>query len=371
MELLNPAVLSEDWDVVTSLLPSDWRESAYTTGALQRTRIFNPENLLRTLLIHLSDGCSMRETVARAKLGNIVSVSDVALLKRLNNSGEWFRYMSSELMKSWVIPKNDQANTNTFKEFRIRVIDGTTIQEPGATGTSWRVHYSVQLPTLLCDEVHTTDSHTGEAFGLYHVEPNDLFLADRGYANRRGINHIHSHGGFVIVRMNLSTLPLLDEKGKKLELLLKLKELKEGEIGDWISFVDVEGTRIKGRVCAIRKSNTAKEQAIQRAKNESQKKGHLVKQETLESAGYIFIFTTLGKKYTATQILELYRARWQIELIFKRLKSILGLGHLRKEDLYGARAWINGKLFVAFLIESLVQCGESFFPWGFRIQEGL
>ena len=53
-------------------------------------------------------------------------------------------------------------------------------------------------------------------------------------------------------------------------------------------------------------------------------------------------------------VLETYRARWQIELVFKRLKSLLGLGHLRKMDLDGSKAWLHGKLFVAMLLETMI-----------------
>lgn len=65
------------------------------------------------------------------------------------------------------------------------------------------------------------------------------------------------------------------------------------------------------------------------------------------------------------------RRQQQIELVFKRLKFILGLGHLKKVDPDGARSWIHGKLFVAFLIEALISCGESFFPWGYPLSQNV
>jgi len=80
----------ENWDVVLTFLPGGWEEKAKELGALLRCRGFtNAEALLRTLLIHLADGCSLRETAVRAKSGEIASISDVALLKRLKASGEW------------------------------------------------------------------------------------------------------------------------------------------------------------------------------------------------------------------------------------------------------------------------------------------
>ena len=90
----------------------------------------------------------------------------------------------------------------------------------------------------------------------------------------------------------------------------------------------------------------------------------------LESSGYIFVFTTLpASALSAAQALELYRGRWQIELVFKRLKSILSLGYLRKVDPDSARSWLEGKLFVAMLIEALLAQTESFFPWGYPLEK--
>ena len=90
--------------------------------------------------------------------------------------------------------------------------------------------------------------------------------------------------------------------------------------------------------------------------------------QTLEAAGYVFVFTTLDASHSATQVLELYRMRWQIELVFKRLKSLLGLGHLKKHDEQAARAWLQGKLMVACLIEKLLAMAEHISPWGFEIE---
>ena len=60
-----------------------------------------------------------------------------------------------------------------------------------------------------------------------------------------------------------------------------------------------------------------------------------------------------------------YRARWQIELAFKRLKSLVQLGHLKKHDEIAARAWLQGKLLVAFLVDALLVTAERISPWGY------
>ena len=95
------ASIGQDWDVVTSMLPAQWRAKAGGLGAGRRLRGFaSVEALLRVLLIHLADGCSLRETVVRARAGDLADVSDVALLKRLRGCGPWFQWMAQEMAAS-------------------------------------------------------------------------------------------------------------------------------------------------------------------------------------------------------------------------------------------------------------------------------
>ncbi|MFH2044398.1 MAG: IS4 family transposase [Pseudomonadota bacterium] len=366
MEVKNIASKDSDWEVLLTFFPEEWQQKCKELGALRRCRKFaEAESLVRTLLIHLADGCSLRETAVRASEGNIANISDVALLKRLRASGEWFRWMAVELMKDWVAK---QPSAIFGKNLRIRIIDGTTIQEPGSTGSTWRLHYSIGLPSLQCDEVYLTSPKVGESFKRFSVHAGDLFLADRGYAKRSGIGHIVRGGGNVIVRINLN-VPLLDRGSNRYLLLEQLRTLSGTRVGDWNVAMQDEDLLIDGRVCAIKKSKEAAEKARRKIIKESKKKGNNPKPETLEAAEYIFVFTTLEGRLSATTILEMYRGRWQVELVFKRLKSIMGLGHLKKTDIEAAKAWIHGKLFVAFLIEALIIAGESFFPWGYPIHE--
>src|ERR1700693_2196298 len=90
---------ADDWEVVLRLLPAGWQDKARDSGALRRCREFpNAAMLLRVLLIHLAEGCSLRETAARAAEGHLGEVSAVALFKRRRVSGEWFRWMGEHLI---------------------------------------------------------------------------------------------------------------------------------------------------------------------------------------------------------------------------------------------------------------------------------
>ena len=102
-----------------------------------------------------------------------------------------------------------------------------------------------------------------------------------------------------------------------------------------------------------------------RVQRESQRNGVEMQPQTLEAANYVFVFTTLAGAVSAQQVLDVYRLRWQVELEFKRLKSLVNIGHLKKHDAQAARSWLQGKLLVALLMSALVAYAERVSPWGF------
>jgi hypothetical protein len=221
--------------------------------------------------------------------------------------------------------------------------------------------------------VEVTDSQgagNGETFARFPVSRGDLFIGDRAYGVVRGIRHVVQKGGDVLVRFGWNNLRLWGEKKQHepFDLFGHLRMLHGTVLGDWPVFIGDDKGRIAGRVCAVRKSRQAIEESQRRVRRKSQKNGSQILPQTLEAAEYIFVFTTVAAPLLGpAHVLEYYRGRWQVELVFKRLKSLMALGHLRKTDNQSARAWIHGKLFVAFTLEALLRHGESFFPWGYPL----
>lgn len=126
--------LSEDWQVIERVLPAGWEGQAKTLKALCQTKgVFKEARpLLRVLLIHLSDGCSLRETAARARAGGLACVSDVALLKRLRRCGAWFQWLVAHLSQRLI-----GSGLPAFPGKRIRLVDASVVCEPGVTGSTW------------------------------------------------------------------------------------------------------------------------------------------------------------------------------------------------------------------------------------------
>src|SRR3989442_7971134 len=92
--------LDEDWKILLGLFPPDWQSEARRSGAVARLRGFDSVNeILRTLLLHVGCGYSLRETAVRAKAAGVAEVSDVTLLNRLRQAEGWLQHLCQELLK--------------------------------------------------------------------------------------------------------------------------------------------------------------------------------------------------------------------------------------------------------------------------------
>jgi hypothetical protein len=357
------SIIDEEWAVLAGLLPEGWRELARETGAIRRARgITDPEVLLRVLLLHVASGLSLRSAAARAAELGLADLSDVALLKRLRTSEEWLRTLAARMFSQ----TRFGPRAETFPSGRrFRAFDATTVEEPGATGTDWRVHFSLSLPDLRCDFYAVTDVTGGETFTRFPVAPGEVILADRGYAHRRGVAHVLAAGADIVVRLNSTSFPLTTPIGQPFDLLAHLRRLRGTAPREWpVAFVH-DHHRHSLRLCGVRKTRLAAARTKTKITREATKKGRHLRARTLEAAEYVFVLTSLpGPAIATDRVLELYRARWQIELVFKRMKSLMRLGHLPKRTDVSARAWLEGKLLTVLLIERLLEGAKFFSPWG-------
>jgi len=357
----------EDWECLKRFLPQGWEEQARLSGAWRRRprSVTSTEALLRLLLIHLANGCSLRETVVLAREGGLADVSDVALLKRLRASAEWLRWLAAGVLQRRGVPMEPPS---WLSGYNVRAVDASVVSEPGSTGTDWRVHYSLRLFGLHCDEFHLTGPKVGETFSRFRVASGDLLMGDRAYGKVKGFRYVLNHGGHFISRLKNKAFTLVDESGKERPLTELLQPLNIGDVGHWELQARVRGQDdLPLRICALRMSEEAAQRAIRRATKEQRRKQRKLDPETLALHRYVVLATSLPDSITARHVQELYRARWQIELAFKRLKSIMGLGHLPKSDEESSKAWLHGKLLVAFLAHALVIEGRAFSPWGYPV----
>ncbi len=361
----NPA-LQEDWKLLVSFLPANWQRLAVETGALKGLRKNkSAENLLRVLLLHLGCGHSLLETTVRARQEGLAELSSVALWKRLRKSQRWLQSLCVEMFRERGVELSQAAG------LQVRVLDATTVKEPGKTGSLWRVHYSVRLPSLSCDFLRfsaTEGDGMRESFRQFPVAHGDHLLADQSHATASGLRYIAQAGGLVTVRLNTGALKLQTVQGQPFDLLGTVQTLRRaGQPESWdVKVVDAAGPVAGGRVCALRKTREAVRLARRNRHQQASREGRPLRPETPEFAKYVVVFTTFpAEQFSTVDVLEWYRMRWQVELVFQRFKSLAELGHLPKGDEDGAKAWWYGKLFAALLVEKLIGHARSLAPWGY------
>jgi len=193
-------------------------------------------------------------------------------------------------------------------------------------------------------------------------------LGDRIYATPFGVAHVKAAQADLVVRLNRQSLPIFDAGENQWNVLTLFRSMKVGQTQQWTTQVKHPGGGwVSGRLIALKRSAEATRLARRRLERNASKKQKKVSPESWKAARYFFVWTTLANTFPAPAVLELYRLRWQIELAFKRMKSIMGLGHLPKKDPASARAWLHGKIFASLLVERMVEAADTFSPWGYRL----
>jgi hypothetical protein len=254
-----------------------------------------------------------------------------------------------------------------------RIIDGTVIEESGKTGASWRIHYSLRLPDLECDHFEITPARArggGEHLSRVPARAGQCLLADRGFCHTEGVRATVRQGADLIVRLNTGNLPLYAADGERWDLLSRVGELQHaGQCAEWEVHVGPPAL-LPLRLCGVRKSEYGIERALAQIRRQASKHNSQPKPETLEYAKYVLVVSTLpSAEFSTREVLDWYRLRWQIELVFKRLKSLARIGHLAKHDEQSVHSWLYGKLLMGLLTHKLIRMGREFSPWGYPLPE--
>jgi hypothetical protein len=330
-------------------------------GAFVRSRkVTCATDLLRLLMIWSVAGHSLEETAALAAESEIADVSDVALLKRFRSCREWIGALLGDLLSA------DSSHGGV--PYRMRLLDATTVAKPGSKGTDHRVHLSYSINEARIDGAELTSAKGGETLKRFSYTKNDLVIGDRGYAHRNGIEHVVNAEAFYVIRVNWQNMPLEDRDGNALEILPCLRALSDTTVTDLpVQIRFPSGVRHACRLIALRKTEPAAEAARQKLLKQRRSEGASVGITALEAAGYFIVLTNLPIECTPTQILELYKLRWQIEMKFKRMKSIIGLHNLPVRDAELAQTYLMTKILAVLVIDQLVNQYDSFSPWGYPI----
>ncbi len=309
-------------------MPFDLDAFAVDLGVLQRRRgVRNGELLVRALCLCALPKSTFELAARTARHAGIASLSPQALFNRMVGAEPLTRGLFFHALG------HAAGKAESFRDFRLLAVDATTLCGPGAKGTNQRLHVVYDLGKGLPLSVDLTDTRGGETFRRHHsFGMGDLVLADACYGVGPGIRCALRSGARLLVRFNFESFLLLGEDGGKI-----WPEQAEGVLPE-SGCVDV---------CVYHPDWPAPLRAIG-ARNP-------------EGKG-VWLLTDLSPEELPTeQARELYSRRWQIELFFKRLKSLLDLDELPTRDGPSARPWIWTKLLLATL--AVLIADERFSPW--------
>ena len=355
LPLTDPDTLFEE---LLQDLPSETVQMARTFKAFVRAKkVKTPAQLLRVVFLYCGLDKSLRE-VAGTFTALYASITDQAVAERLRACGPWVQALLRQMFPMATVESLPAGR-------RFVVLDASSIQAPGATGTDHRLHIAMDLVSLQFLEVLVSDVHTGETLKHFTFAPGDIAVADRGYAQCQGMSAALQQGADLIVRLHPFSVVLGDATGAPLELCAALKRQRMETRRTLVVTLRATGGQheVRGWVHAYRLNVEQTNRARHKCR-QGHKKG-TPSAESLLLAGWVLVFTTLAPAVLSAQtIMALYRCRWQVEIAIKRWKSVLDVDALRaKTHSPLGEVWLHGKLLYALMLERRMrrQLGDS---WG-------
>lgn len=340
------------WEDVLARLAAqlDLESSSRTTGAIRRKRVVtNGAQLLRLVLAYVLSGLSFRSTAAWAEAGEHASLSDVALLKRMRRCGPWLRYLVSTLMRL------TSPEPSPDDERQIVAVDATMICVPGDKQNYYLLHTAYDVTAQCFQSTELTDRHTAERLDVGKIERDEIRLGDRAYARWRDLSTVIEAGADYVVRLSATALKLCTASGEPISRAVWCKLAETAGVQDVTLAIHASkgAAQMPARLIVLPLSQEKAAAARRLMRKNACKWGYTPSQDALVTAGCLMLITSLPREaWPAERVLTLYRRRWQVELAFKRLKSLIGLEDLRVHDSELVGVWIHAILLVALLIDN-------------------
>ena len=349
--------LADDWaTLIVPRLPAALATQAAELGAFQRARAFTqPADLLRGLLAYALGLTSFRHLGAWGVLTEVADLSAKGWCTRLRSASAWLQWLLKELLARRV-----QLRYLTQRvRGRIKLIDATMLARQGGSSAGWRVHVAYDLLAGQLDQVTVTNHYGAESLQHYALTPGDLLVADGGYGTRAAVAVAQAARADVVLRIHLNSFPLEQGDGQPFDALrwLQQAERESRSLTVWCSASrPVAGvarrSRHQLRLLAWRLPAPARRAAERRLKRKASQHGREVSERGLFLAGWVLLITTLDPtSWPDAEVWRLYRARWQIELLFKQFKQLLRVHTLRCRTEASATAAIRALVIAWALVE--------------------
>jgi hypothetical protein len=366
---------TDEFPALLARLPADLDldRLAIKHKAIQRGRkIKTGTALLRLALARGPGSLSLRDTAGwtgmlgeRGRERGLSALSNPAVKYRLDQAVDFLKAVMEHLLAAKSASQGLHWPGRT-----IRLADGTCIAKPGSKGTDWRVHGVFDLGSGGFSNLELTDAKGAESLTRGAPVASEVRIADRFYGRAKHWHRfLQDSGGKadLIVRMKWNGFHLTSQDGAAFDLIDHLKTLPDDQVPHE---VDVQATVSRGvtvpvRLIILRKPPEAAEATRKTLRTQASRKQRTLDPKSLIAAEFLVIATSLpAEGYPAEEVLAAYRLRWQIELAFKRLKSLIHIDKLPARTDLGARSWLYPHLILALLCDDLSQDFLESFPCG-------
>ena len=348
------------YEKIIEMMPTGWEEKARELKALTRSRkIGTASELLKMNLLHLTSGGSFGGTSAMLKITEGISLNKNAVYERVCKSADWLEWMCVNFCReSGILVEKPK----WLESWRVKVADATDEPVRGSNKADYRLHCMMDLFTLEAVETNLTTAKRGETMTNFNnIEKGDIIMGDRVYGTLNSIKHILSKQGEFCLRLRIGAFNLYDETGVKVDLMELLPEIAENESKGFNLYYKDKDVLKPIFICAYRKDKTHHERSLWNVKrsnsnsNGRNMRGKVSQRQAFYSQ-FVIVATSLCEP--AERIMELYRMRWQIELLFKRFKSLFDYDEMPSKKEKSVKAWFYGKLLLAAICEALVNEGR-------------
>jgi hypothetical protein len=355
----NPqSAADQDWQkLVEQRLPADLEAQARQLKAFQRARgLPSALHLLRGLLFYVLSHCSLRDVSVWSRLIGLTSkvISSQAWHQHVLGSADWLLWLFNALLAA---PKGSFGEHSQ----RILLVDATHVSCRDKRAGTWRLHTAYDLLAGRLAWVRISTQHVGEGFAHLLLHVGDIVVGDGAYSRAKQLLAVAAAQAFCLVRYSAAHLPLYAPLAPawtppyRLDVPAWLRTLPPG-LYERQAMVVEQAHCLPVRLIALVLPEEQAEAFRRQKQRQARDKGRTLSPEALFLAGFVLLVTTLpAQTWSPVRLLELYRARWQMEVLFKRIKQVLSMHILPAQTPQSAQAMICALLVAWMLIEDDVE----------------
>lgn len=345
-------IKSQDVNEIIVKIKKKFGEKLQSKQAIKRKRVIKSYDILvEAVFLYITQSLSFQRLSDLMALKFDVAMSDTAWRKQILKIADDFMEAAEECIQEVYSQYAKERSLNILKHKRCYVLDATDFSMEGQNRTVIRLHTQYVLDAVCSNFTSITDEHTAESTTHFPIEEEALYLADRAYGTSRQLNYLNENKADYIIRISPSHIKLF--KTEDCREKIDIHKHLSNESFSIDCFVKYEKKVFPIKVIGIMKPEDKHEEAEKKVKRKAQEKQNNLSQKTLDYSKWLFVAVPKASSYSYNDIVLTYKLRWQIELFFKRMKSLMHFRKIKRSSAIYAEQIVKLWFAVGFLISSV------------------